>query len=279
MKSTAKGELVIVGTGISVSGQMTLAAKSHIENADIVFMGIMNKVGEHAVRKLNANCISLDDLYEEGKSRALTYQQMTDRIVNAVVAGKKVCAAFYGHAGVFVTPSHDAINKVRELGFIAQMLPGVSAEDCLIADLGIDPSKFGCQSYEATQFLFRDYKLDPHMTQIIWQIGLVGEASLSVLNASHNKPGLALLTEILLEHYPNNHELIIYEAPTLPISEPVIQKIALRDLTSAQTTLISTLVIPSLGLPAYREDRLAKLGLTEQQVVNYRNPTSNFEGN
>lgn len=279
MESTAKGELVIVGTGISVSGQMTLAAKSHIENADIVFMGIMNKVGEHAVRKLNANCISLDDLYEEGKSRALTYQQMTDRIVNAVVAGKKVCAAFYGHAGVFVTPSHDAINKVRELGFSAQMLPGVSAEDCLIADLGIDPSKFGCQSYEATQFLFRDYKLDPHMTQIIWQIGLVGEASLSVLNASHNKPGLALLTEILLEHYPNNHELIIYEAPTLPISEPVIQKIALRDLTSAQTTLISTLVIPSLGLPAYREDRLAKLGLTEQQVVNYRNPTSNFEGN
>lgn len=279
MESTAKGELVIVGTGISVSGQMTLAAKSHIENADIVFMGIMNKVGEHAVRKLNANCISLDDLYEEGKSRALTYQQMTDRIVNAVVAGKKVCAAFYGHAGVFVTPSHDAINKVRELGFSAQMLPGVSAEDCLIADLGIDPSKFGCQSYEATQFLFRDYKLDPHMTQIIWQIGLVGEASLSVLNASHNKPGLALLTELLLEHYPNNHELIIYEAPTLPISEPVIQKIALRDLTSAQTTLISTLVIPSLGLPAYREDRLAKLGLTEQQVVNYRNPTSNFEGN
>lgn len=279
MESTAKGELVIVGTGISVSGQMTLAAKSHIENADIVFMGIMNKVGEHAVRKLNANCISLDDLYEEGKSRALTYQQMTDRIVNAVVAGKKVCAAFYGHAGVFVTPSHDAINKVRELGFSAQMLPGVSAEDCLIADLGIDPSKFGCQSYEATQFLFRDYKLDPHMTQIIWQIGLVGEASLCVLNASHNKPGLALLTEILLEHYPNNHELIIYEAPTLPISEPVIQKIALRDLTSAQTTLISTLVIPSLGLPAYREDRLAKLGLTEQQVVNYRNPTSNFEGN
>lgn len=279
MESTAKGELVIVGTGISVSGQMTLAAKSHIENADIVFMGIMNKVGEHAVQKLNANCISLDDLYEEGKSRALTYQQMTDRIVNAVVAGKKVCAAFYGHAGVFVTPSHDAINKVRELGFSAQMLPGVSAEDCLIADLGIDPSKFGCQSYEATQFLFRDYKLDPHMTQIIWQIGLVGEASLSVLNASHNKPGLALLTEILLEHYPNNHELIIYEAPTLPISEPVIQKIALRDLTSAQTTLISTLVIPSLGLPAYREDRLAKLGLTEQQVVNYRNPTSNFEGN
>jgi uncharacterized protein YabN with tetrapyrrole methylase and pyrophosphatase domain len=275
MENAPKGELVIVGTGISVAGQMTLAAKNQIESADIVFMGIMNKVGEHAVRKLNPNSVSLDDLYQDGKSRALTYAQMTDRIVQAVVEGNKVCAAFYGHAGVFVTPSHEAIKRVRELGLSAKMLPGVSAEDCLIADLGIDPSKFGCQSYEATQFLFRDYRIDPYMTQIIWQIGLVGEASLSVLNAKHNKPGLALLTEILLEHYPADHELIIYEAPTLPILQPDIQRIALRDLVNANTNLVSTLVIPSLGLPAYRSDRLEKLGLTEQQVINYRSPSTN----
>jgi precorrin-6B methylase 1 len=275
MENAPKGELVIVGTGISVAGQMTLAAKNQIESADIVFMGIMNKVGEHAVRKLNPNSVSLDDLYQDGKSRALTYAQMTDRIVQAVVEGNKVCAAFYGHAGVFVTPSHEAIKRVRELGLSAKMLPGVSAEDCLIADLGIDPSKFGCQSYEATQFLFRDYRIDPYMTQIIWQIGLVGEASLSVLNAKHNKPGLALLTEILLEHYPAGHELIIYEAPTLPILQPDIQRIALRDLVNANTNLVSTLVIPSLGLPAYRSDRLEKLGLTEQQVINYRSPSTN----
>lgn len=274
MGTSKKGELIIVGTGISVAGQMTLAAKSYIENADIVFMGIMNNVGEHAVKKLNPNCFSLDDLYEEGKSRVLTYNQMTDRIVQAVVDGHKVCAAFYGHAGVFVTPSHDAIRKVRELGLPAKMLPGVSAEDCLIADLGIDPSRFGCQSYEATQFLFRDYRIDPYMTQIIWQIGLAGEASLSVLGSEHNQSGLALLTEVLLEHYPEDHELILYEAATLPISEPKVKKFLLRDLAHTQTTLISTLVVPSLGLPDYHQGRLAKLGLTEQEVVKYRNPTT-----
>lgn len=279
MSTAKKGELVIVGTGISVAGQMTLAAKSHIENADIVFMGIMNKVGEHAVKALNPNCVSLDDLYEEGKSRALTYEQMADRIVQAVVEGNKVCAAFYGHAGVFVTPSHDAIRKVRALGLSATMLPGISAEDCLIADLGIDPSQYGCQSYEATQFLFRDYRIDPYMTQIIWQIGLAGEATLKVLTSEHNKPGLVLLTEILLEQYPEDHELIIYEAATLPICEPKIQKIQLSDLMHAPTTLISTLVVPSLGLPEYRQDRLAKLGLTKQEVSNYRNPNLSEKGN
>lgn len=275
MDIAKKGSLVIVGTGISVAGQMTLAAKSHIENADIVFMGIMNKVGEHAVKQLNPNCISLDDLYQQGKSRAVTYSQMSERIVQAVIEGNKVCAAFYGHAGVFVTPSHEAIRRVRELGLDAQMLPGVSAEDCLIADLGIDPSRYGCQSYEATQFLFRDYRIDPYMTQIIWQIGLAGEASLSVLDANHSQRGLAMLTEILREYYPDHHELIIYEAATLPIHEPKIQKLMLCELSHAKPTLISTLVVPSLGMPAYRQDRLARLGLTEQQVINFRNPNIN----
>lgn len=279
MDIVKKGELVIVGTGISVAGQMTLAAKSHIENADVVYMGIMNKIGEHAVKALNPNSISLDDLYEEGKSRALTYNQMTDRIVQAVIDGHRVCAAFYGHAGVFVTPSHDAIRRVRELGLSAKMLPGVSAEDCLIADLGIDPSQFGCQSYEATQFLFRNYRIDPYMTQIIWQVGLAGEASLTVLNSQHNKAGLALLTDILLEHYPEDHELILYEAATLPVCEPKIDNVLLRELVHTQTTLISTLVVPSLGLPTYRQDRLATLGLTEQEVINYRNPNLNKIGN
>lgn len=275
MDTAKKGSLVIVGTGISVAGQMTLAAKSHIENADIVFMGIMNKVGEHAVQSLNPHCISLDDLYQQGKSRAVTYAQMTDRIVQSVVDGNRVCVAFYGHPGVFVTPSHEAIIRVRELGLDAVMLPGISAEDCLVADLGIDPSRFGCQSYEATQFSFRDYRIDPYMTQIIWQIGLAGEATLSVLDSTHSQPGLALLAEILSEHYPNDHELIIYEAATLPICEPKIEKIKLSELQHAKPTLISTLVVPSLGIPEYRQDRLAKLGLTEQQVIEFRDPTIN----
>lgn len=270
MVEKQQGSLVVVGTGISVAGQMTLLTQSHIKNADIVFTGISNKVAENAVRKLNANVFELDDLYEEGKSRAITYQQMTDRIVDAVKEGKKVCAAFYGHPGVFVNPSHAAIEKVRALGCHAEMLPGISAEDCLVADLGIDPSRFGCQSYEATQFLFRDYKLDPHMTQIIWQIGLAGEASLGVLDADHCQAGLNLYTEILQEMYPANHEVILYEAAVFPVCEPRIERFPLSDLPKCKPTLISTLVVPSLGLPEYNEVRIKKLGLTKELILSSR---------
>ncbi|WP_293752216.1 SAM-dependent methyltransferase [uncultured Paraglaciecola sp.] len=271
MSTKQQGSLVVVGTGISVAGQMTLLTQSYIENADIVFMGIANKVGENVVKKLNPNTVELDDLYQSGKSRAITYQQMADRIVDAVKAGQKVCAAFYGHPGVFVNPSHAAIKQVQALGLRAEMLPGISAEDCLIADLGIDPAAFGCQSYEATQFLFRDYQLDPHMTQIIWQIGLAGEATLGVLNADHCKAGLTLYQEILLKMYPAEHEIILYEAATMPLYGPRIERFALSELANCQPTLISTLVVPSLGLPNYHQGRLTQLGLTEEQVISYRN--------
>jgi uroporphyrin-III C-methyltransferase len=270
MSTKQQGSLVVVGTGISVAGQITLLAQSCIQNADIVFMGITNKVGENVVKKLNPNTVELDDLYQAGKSRAITYQQMTDRIVDAVNAGQKVCAAFYGHPGVFVNPSHAAIKKVRDSGLRAEMLPGISAEDCLIADLGMEPAHYGCQSYEATQFLFRDYKLDPHMTQIIWQIGLAGEATLEVLDASQCKPGLDLYSEILMKVYPPEHEVILYEAATLPLYGPRIERFSLSELPNCKPTLISTLVVPSLGLPDYHQERLEKLGLTQEQVMNYR---------
>ncbi len=270
MPDKPEGSLIVVGTGISVAGQMTLLAQSTIEHADIVFLGVSNQVGESAVKKLNPNTVELDDLYQEGKSRAITYQQMATRIVEAVKSGQKVCAAFYGHPGVFVNPSHEAIKQVRALGYRAEMLPGISAEDCLIADLGIDPAHFGCQSYEATQFLFRDYTLDPHMTQIIWQIGLAGEVTLSVLDTSKCQAGLALYREVLLKNYPPEHEVILYEAATLPLCGPRIERFPLAELAHCQPSLISTLVIPALGLPNYHQARLAKLGLTKEQVLAYR---------
>ena len=163
MAETKKGSLVIVGTGIDVAGQMTIMAKSQIENADIVFVAAPGKAAMHWVNSLNKNVVSLMDLYAEGKSRVNTYRQMTSRIVDAVHEGKDVCAAFYGHPGVFVTPSHKAITQLKAEGYDAYMEPGISAEDCLIADLGIDPGMTGCQTFEASQFLFYKHRFRKQM--------------------------------------------------------------------------------------------------------------------
>ena len=82
---------------------------------------------------------------------------------------------FYGHQRVFVHPGHESIRRAHMEGFPACMLPGISAEDCLFAELGIDPSKNGCQSFEATDFLVYKRKFDNRSSLILWQIGANGD--------------------------------------------------------------------------------------------------------
>jgi hypothetical protein len=47
-----------------------------------------------------------------------------------------------------------------------------------------------------------------------------------------------------------------------------MEEICLADLPSAQLTAISTLVIPSLGLPEYNLDVLDKLQITVDDIKN-----------
>lgn len=259
-----QGSLTVVGTGISISGQMTLLTESVLKNADIV-LAVVTQSALINLKKLNSNTQCLRDLYDVNTSRLVTYQQMQQRIVDEVVSGKRVVAAFYGHPGVFVNPSHKAINELRNLGYSAQMLPGISAEDCLVADLGLDPSRHGCQSYEATQFLFRRYTIDPHMLQIIWQIGSIAEFNHPKDKTDH--PGLAVLRDQLLKVYPAKHTVIIYEAATIPLVAPRIDEIPLDELGDIVPKAISTLVVPALGLPEFDTETMAKFGLTPDLFI------------
>lgn len=233
------GSLVIVGTGIQL-GQITLETKAHIELAEKVLYLVADPITENWIKQLNSNSESLSSFYKEGQNRLITYEAMVDHILSSVRNGKKVCAVFYGHPGIFVYPSHKAINIAKNEGFEARMLPGVSAEDCLFADLNVDPGK-GCQSFEATDFLIRKATFDPSNILILWQIGVVGEAK---YNPDCNLKGIPLLTELLTKYYSKSHNVVVYEASQYVVCQPVIQRINLGDLPKAKISGISTLFIP-----------------------------------
>ena len=145
-----KGSLIVVGGGINIGPQTTLSAKAHIEHADIVLTAVTGKIAAKWIDDLNDNVFSLSQFYAQGKSRLKTYHQMIDTICDKVREGLRVCVVLYGHPGVFAMPAHKAIEKLRAEGYKASMDPGVSAEDCLVADLGIDPGATGCQAFETT---------------------------------------------------------------------------------------------------------------------------------
>lgn len=265
MSQQKKGSLIVVGTGINALSQTTMSAKLNIEHADIVFIAVTGTTGDKWLRSLNDNVVSLAELYQEGKSRVQTYQDMIDAIANEVRAGKRVCAAYYGHPGIFVYPTHKVVALLQQEGYRASMEPGISAEDCIVADLGIDPGNTGCQAIEATQFLFYKHQLDPSCLVILWQLALAGDHTLRSLKLDC-KPGLEVLTEALLGYYPANHEVIVYEAATMALLPPRIDRMPLSELPNSKPTLISTLVIPTLGMPEFDHQTLAKLGLTAEQV-------------
>ena len=239
---TKKGSLLVVGTGLKAGGHLTFEAQSAIKNADKVFYGEGNPLIVYQINALNPNAQTLGDLYGKGKPRNITYSQMVDRIMTALREGLNVCAAFYGHPGVFVYASHQSIRLARAEGFEAQMLPGISAEDCLFADLGIDPAKYGCQSYEATDFLIYRRVFDPRSTLVIWQVGIIGHSDYQ--GKRFAPKGVDLLVEVLLEAYPAEHQAIIYEASQNALLLPRIEPVQIGNLAEADLTLISTLVIP-----------------------------------
>lgn len=259
----ARGSLVVVGTGIQYGAHITAQAERFIREAEKVLYVIPGPWAEPWMHSLNPTAESLIPLYGDNKRRLDTYGQMVVHIMKFVRQGLNVCAVFYGHPGVFVLPSHEAIREARQEGFSAVMFPGVSAEDCLFADLGIDPALCGCQSFEATDFLLRHRRFDPNSHLVIWQVGLIGHLGQA---ATQETAGLKLLVEVLQEEYDKAHEVIVYEAAPHPQYQSRIEPISLQQLPEARLMSISTLYVPPRGDTPIDQERLAILGLKTTDI-------------
>lgn len=246
MTENKKGKLICVGTGMRMAGQLTPIAKSYIETADVVIAAVPNVFTRKWLQGIAKEYICLLSYYaigdEDGKNRRDTYDSMVATIVEHLRAGKTVCAAFYGHPGIFACISHKAIAQAREEGFAAHMEPGVSAEDCLVADIGIDPGEFGSQAMETTQFMIYQRRIDPSALLILWQPGLAGDLSLKKFDTTPQR--LQILVDKLARDYPPEHEVILYEAATHPMEKTRMDRVKLKDLPHAELKQITTLVIP-----------------------------------
>lgn len=254
------GTLTIVGTGIRVISEVTLEARALMEGADKLLYLVADPVTESWITKLNSTAETLQGFYAEGKDRQQTYLEMVDRIMSCLFGGGNVVVALYGHPGVFVYPSHEAIKRARLAGHKARMLPGISAEDCLFADLGIDPADNGCRSYEASEFLLCSRQVDVTTSLILWQIGAIGELGYRT-DRMFNQQGLEVLIEVLSHSYGLDHEVTVYEANQYQVCEPIIHNTPLRHLCSAGISPISTLYVPALRKPPFDQDMAARLGI------------------
>ncbi len=265
--TTRTGSLVCVGIGMTLGSHISPLARSHIEQADVVFTGLSDGIIELWIAGMNKDVRSLQQYYNEGTSRMHTYRQMVEAMLTEVRAGKKVVGAFYGHPGVFAWAPHKAIAVARSEGYGAHMEPGISAEDCLYADLGIDPGKVGCQHYEASQLMFYKRRIDPTAYLVLWQVGIAGDQSLARFSTGADYR--QVLVDLLAQDYPLDHEVIVYRCATLPIHQPRIERIALGKFTEMEIDLHRTVVIPPVRALEPNHEiraRLAALDLLPTEI-------------
>nr|6QZY_A Chain A, Peptide N-methyltransferase [Omphalotus olearius] len=260
---TKAGSLTIVGTGIESIGQMTLQALSYIEAAAKVFYCVIDPATEAFILTKNKNCVDLYQYYDNGKSRLNTYTQMSELMVREVRKGLDVVGVFYGHPGVFVNPSHRALAIAKSEGYRARMLPGVSAEDCLFADLCIDPSNPGCLTYEASDFLIRDRPVSIHSHLVLFQVGCVGIADFNFTGFDNNKFGV--LVDRLEQEYGAEHPVVHYIAAMMPHQDPVTDKYTVAQLREPEIAKrvggVSTFYIPPKARKASNLDIIRRLEL------------------
>jgi hypothetical protein len=138
------------------------------------------------------------------------------------------------------------------------MLPAVSFEDCLFADLGIDPGVSGRVMYAATDFLVRPRTFDPTAALILLQVGAIGLVDFALGDAP-NRAGLRVLGEVLARHYPAGHRVALYRISQLPIFDPSVDWVTLETLHEGPLSVASTLYVPPLPRRAVDPRILARL--------------------
>jgi Tetrapyrrole (Corrin/Porphyrin) Methylases len=235
--------LQLVGLGYGGKGNLTADTLAALKAAEKVFYLVSEPMAALVLRRLVPSAESLHDCYREGEPGARASRRMEGRILEALRSGQRVVAAFSGHPAVYCGPVLPVLAAARSQAFPAQILPGVSCLDWLLADccdlLGVWP---GRSVYEATDFLLRPRRFDLGLPLILLQPGVVGVQAFRAGEAG-DRPGLEILAAALLGHYPPRQRVVLYEAATLPTSTATRREVALEDLARTPITVTTTLVV------------------------------------
>ena len=232
-----------VGAGIRPGLHLTQETRSRIEHADDVLYLLTELSPTKWIHELNPAAESMIDIYRPGRDQREVYEELVETALERVRRGRDVCMVTYGNPAVFDDSCHEAVRRAREEGYRAEMLPAVSAIDCLFVDLGLDPGRQGLQLFEATVYLNTERTPDTGVPLVLWQISVIGATRTT---DTVDREGLRRLAARLADLYGDDHEVVVYEATVLPIGRPTIERMRVIDLPDAEIPGLSSLYVPPL---------------------------------
>lgn len=242
---------------------MTIEVKSLIATSSCILYLLNEPAIKNWITRSSKNAISLDSLYFSNSFRSEVYNQISKEIFNYLEKYDDVCFLTYGHPTFFCSILTELRKQTHIEPIDMHILPGISALDCLFADLAVDPSDVGMQSYEATEFLVYEQLYSPLTHLVLWQIAVIGEIGIiqNELNFNRQKKGLHLLVAKLLEHYPAKHDIYLYVASQYPHIPFELTKIKLTELMDVQIPRLATLYVPPAKKKTINKAILRELNL------------------
>ena len=258
---------------MTLGSHLTPLSRSYIEEADVVFAATSDGIVELWLAKMNPRRAQPAVVLSRRKIARRQLSARWSRRCSLKCAPASASAALSTVIpGVFAGVPHDAIELARREGYDAHMEPGVSAEDCLYADLGIDPGRYGCQHFEASQLMLYRRRIDPSAYLVLWQVGVAGDRSLTrfATGAEYRQ----VLVDVLMRDYEPGHEAIVYKVATLPTQQPRIERTTIAQLPAIDIDMHATVVIPPAARAAARRaecrERLAALDRTHVEFTTPR---------
>jgi tetrapyrrole methylase family protein / MazG family protein len=234
----------VIGLGFRGMHQITAEGRHALQKAKRRFILHFDPLVISALEAEFGDVDTLDDMYEFGVNRRITYRRMAERVMGAVSPDGPICLGLYGHPLFFVAPTAIMMQEGRKRGLDVAVQPGISALDCILIDVGTDPANQGLQQYEATDMLLRERPLQPDVPCVIWQIGTVGFAGFRGFGPIPAE-SYSVLVDYLLKFYPSSHEVKIVRTATTPLAKSrvittTVEEIGLQAewITSADTLYI-----------------------------------------
>lgn len=258
-------DITIVGLGVLNVDQVTYETERAIRRSKEVLY-VDTGVATRAF--LQNLCPKVTSLYEtsycDAGCRLGSYDRMAVAVIEAALDHPPVTFAMGGHPIVGAEAPFLIHEMARLLGLKVLTLPGISAMDCMFAELMIDPCVDGLQMYEATDLLLRRHPLLPEVPALIWQIGVV-ETRLH--SQRRSKPSrFDLFIAHVLQFYPPGHRVTAYFASQHPLMRSQILRFPIGEIGEYAEQLHAgfTLFIPVARVrPIADQDLLSKIDCTE----------------
>lgn len=222
-------DLYIVGTGIVGVRHITREADDAFARCrEVLLVDAGFGVRDHIQERCAVITDLIPETYREGQPRIDAYDRMSAAVIEAALDHPPVAFAVYGHPQVYVYPTMQLTQAAQALGLRVKVMPGISALDALLVDIGLDPGFAGLQMYDATDLLLRRRPLLSDVPCVLWQIGAVETVLRSTARSTPVR--FQRLQDHLATFYPLNHKLVAVFTSTYPLASSTLDTFPLRNL-------------------------------------------------